>query len=84
MSLDNVLAVAGAARDHPLLLAGGLVFSVALMGLAANIVARLLTRHRWLVWVGLAIVLYVAVTMIHAGGLQVAHHLGVRVPGWLG
>jgi YjbE family integral membrane protein len=84
MSLDNVLAVAGAARDHPWLLAGGLVFSVALMGLAANLVARLLTRHRWLVWVGLVIVLYVALTMVHAGGLQVAHHMGMHVPAWLG
>ncbi|MGC9268799.1 YjbE family putative metal transport protein [Acidiphilium sp.] len=83
MSLDNVLAVAGAARDHPLLLAGGLVVSVALMGLAANLVARLLTRHRWLVWVGLAIVLYVAVMMIHSGGLQVAHHMGYQSPTWL-
>lgn len=83
MSLDNVLAVAGAARDHPALLAAGLVFSVALMGLAANLVAKLLTRHRWLVWIGLAIVLYVALTMIHAGGLQVATHFGYHVPGWL-
>jgi YjbE family integral membrane protein len=83
MSLDNVLAVAGAARNHPLLLAGGLVFSIALMGLAANLVAKLLTKHRWLVWVGLVIVLYVALTMIHGGGLQVAHHIGVHVPAWL-
>lgn len=83
MSLDNVLAVAGAARDHPALLAAGLMFSVALMGLAANLVAKLLTRHRWLVWIGLAIVLYVALTMIHGGGLQVATHFGYDVPGWL-
>jgi YjbE family integral membrane protein len=74
MSLDNVLAVAGAARSHPLLLAIGLVFSVALMGLAANLVAKLLNRFRWLAWVGLAIVLYVSLTMIHDGLLQVLHH----------
>ena len=76
MSLDNVLAVAGAARDHPVLLAGGLIFSVALMGFAANIVAKLLTRHRWLVWVGLIIVLYVALTMIYEGSMQIAARLG--------
>jgi YjbE family integral membrane protein len=77
MSLDNVLAVAGAARNHPLLLAAGLVVSVGLMGFAANIVARLLARHRWLVWVGLAIVLYVALAMIYGGSMQVAAHLGI-------
>lgn len=82
MSLDNVLAVAGAARDRPALLAAGLVVSVALMGVAANLVARLLTRHRWLVWVGLAIVLYVALDMIHAGINQVAFHMGYHVPAW--
>jgi len=74
MSLDNVLAVAGAARSHPVLLAVGLLFSVALMGLAASLVARLLERFRWLAWVGLAIVLYVSLTMIHDGLLQVLHH----------
>lgn len=77
MSLDNVLAVAGAARNHPALLAAGLVVSVGLMGLAANLVARLLTRHRWLVWVGLAIVLYVALAMIYGGSMQVASHFGI-------
>jgi YjbE family integral membrane protein len=76
MSLDNVLAVAGAARDHPILLAAGLIFSVALMGFAANVVARLLARHRWLVWVGLIIVLYVALTMIYEGFMQVVKHFG--------
>jgi predicted tellurium resistance membrane protein TerC len=75
MSLDNVLAVAGAARSHPVLLAVGLLFSVALMGLAASLVARLLERFRWLAWVGLAIVLYVSLTMIHDGLLQVMHHM---------
>jgi YjbE family integral membrane protein len=74
MSLDNVLAVAGAARGHPWLLAFGLIVSVALMGLAASLVAKLMARLPWLAWVGLAIVLYVAVMMIHEGGMQVFHH----------
>lgn len=74
MSLDNVLAVAGAARAHPVLLAIGLLVSVALMGLAAGLIARLLHRFRWLAWVGLAIVLYVSLTMIHDGSTQVLHH----------
>ena len=72
MSLDNVLAVAGAARNHPWLLACGLIVSIGLMGVAAQLVARLLARHRWLVWAGLAIVLYVALTMIWDGWVQVA------------
>jgi YjbE family integral membrane protein len=75
MSLDNVLAVAGAARAHPAVLAVGLVFSVALMGVAASLVARLLTRFRFLAWAGLAIVLYVSLSMIYAGGFEVLHHL---------
>ena len=75
MSLDNVLAVAGAARAHPLLLAIGLLVSVALMGIAASLVARLLQRFRWLAWVGLAVVLYVAVTMIYDGSFQVLNHM---------
>jgi YjbE family integral membrane protein len=75
MSLDNVLAVAGAAHGHPALLVIGLIVSVALMGFAAGLVARLLTRFRWLAWVGLAIVLYVSLTMIYQGSFQVAHHI---------
>jgi YjbE family integral membrane protein len=75
MSLDNVLAVAGAAHDHPAVLVLGLLVSVALMGVAANYVAKLLTRFRWLAWVGLGIVLYVSVTMIYEGSFQVVHHL---------
>lgn len=75
MSLDNVLAVAGAAREHPAVLAIGLLVSVALMGIAASLVARLLNRFRWLAWVGLAIVLYVSLTMIHDGSAQVWHYL---------
>ncbi|MDA8229897.1 MAG: YjbE family putative metal transport protein [Magnetospirillum sp.] len=68
MSLDNVLAVAGAAREHTWVLAAGLGLSVGLTGLAANLVARLLNRHRWLAYFGLAIVLYVSLRMIWDGG----------------
>jgi YjbE family integral membrane protein len=75
MSLDNVLAVAGAARQHPAVLALGLLVSVALMGVAANLVAKLLTKYRWLAWVGLAIVLYVSLTMIYQGSFQVIHRV---------
>ena len=67
MSLDNVLAVAGAAREHPIVLVSGLVLSIALMGVAANMVARLLQKHRWIGYVGLAIILYVAGEMIYRG-----------------
>lgn len=67
MSLDNVLAVAGAAREHMWVLVVGLGLSVALMGLAATLVARLLHKYRWIAYVGLAIILYVAVTMIVDG-----------------
>jgi YjbE family integral membrane protein len=67
MSLDNVLAVAGAAREHPYLLVFGLLLSVAMMGVAATFIARLLERHRWITYVGLAIVLYVAFDMIYRG-----------------
>jgi YjbE family integral membrane protein len=71
MSLDNVLAVAGAARDHPTVLIFGLALSIALMGLAATFIARLLERHRWLAYVGLAIILYVALEMIYRGSQEV-------------
>ncbi|MGH7013814.1 MAG: YjbE family putative metal transport protein [Stellaceae bacterium] len=72
MSLDNVLAVAGTARNHPWVLASGLVLSVALMAAASQILAKLLERHRWIAWLGLAIVAFVAVRMIVEGSLQVA------------
>jgi YjbE family integral membrane protein len=72
MSLDNVLAVAGAAREHPYILGFGLVLSIALMGIASNFIARLLDRHHWIAYVGLLIIAYVAVHMIWDGGLQVA------------
>jgi YjbE family integral membrane protein len=70
MSLDNVLAVAGAAREHPMVLVFGLLLSIALMGAAANMVARLLQRHRWIAYVGLAIILYVAGDMIYRGAAE--------------
>lgn len=67
MSLDNVLAVAGAARDHPGILIIGLIFAVALMGVAANIIAKYIERYRWIAWIGLIVILYVAGTMIYEG-----------------
>jgi YjbE family integral membrane protein len=67
MSLDNVLAVAGAARDHPGILIIGLILSVALMGVAANIIAKYIERFRWIAYIGLAVILYVAVKMIYDG-----------------
>src|SRR3546814_4570678 len=67
MSLDNVLAVAGAARDHPGILIIGLVLSVALMGLAANILAKYIERYRWIAYVGLLVIFYVAGKMIYEG-----------------
>ncbi len=70
MSLDNVLAVAGAAREHPLVLIIGLALSIALMGLAASMIARLLQRHRWIAYVGLAVILYVAAEMIYRGAIE--------------
>jgi YjbE family integral membrane protein len=77
MSVDNVLAVAGAAHGHPWVLVAGLTFSVVFMGAAAAMIARLLTRFRWIAWVGLLIVLRVAIEMILKGGLDVA---GVILP----
>jgi YjbE family integral membrane protein len=76
MSLDNVLAVAGAAREHPAVLVIGLVASIALMGIAASWIARLLHRFRWIGYVGLLIVLYVALHMIWEGHRQVVADLG--------
>src|SRR5215510_11368231 len=75
MSLDNVLAVPGAARDHPVALIFGLALSIVLMGVAASFIARLLNRHRWIAYVGLAIILYVAADMIWRGALEVCTHV---------
>jgi YjbE family integral membrane protein len=74
MSLDNVLAVAGAARGNFSILAAGLVVSVALMGVASEYIARLLARYPWLSWVGLAVVTFVALRMIYDGSMEVATH----------
>lgn len=74
MSLDNVLAVAGAAREHVWVLAIGLVLSIALMGIAAAMIAGLLRRYPWINYAGLIIVLYVALRMIWDGGHQIANH----------
>src|ERR1700754_1859005 len=76
MSLDNVLAVAGAAREHPWVLVFGLALSIALMGLAASFIAGLLQRFRWIAYIGLAVILYVAVEMIYRGWLEVWPHVG--------
>jgi YjbE family integral membrane protein len=70
MSLDNVLAVAGAAREHPIVLVFGLLLSIALMGVAADLIARSLQKRRWIAYVGLAIVLYVACEMIYLGAYE--------------
>ena len=72
MSLDNVLAVAGAAREHPYVLVFGLVLSVLLMGVAANFIARYIDRYRWIAWVGLLVILWVACKMIYEGAGHVA------------
>ena len=80
MSLDNVLAVAGAAREHPEILIFGLILSIALMGIAASFIARLLHKHRWIAWFGLAIILYVALDMVWRGWEEIAplmHGAGV-------
>ena len=79
MSLDNVLAVAGAAEGHTWVLVAGLTVSVVLMGMAAAAIATLLERHRWIAWAGLFIVLYIALKMIWDGGNAVFDTVG---PGW--
>src|SRR5690349_19434409 len=78
MSVDNVLLVASIARDEPALLFIGLSFSVLFMGLAANYVARLIQRYHWINYVGLAVILWVAVTMIYEGWVGGEHVLGLR------
>ena len=76
MSLDNVLAVAGVAREHAWVLIFGLALSVAFMGLAAAVIARLLGRFHWIAYVGLAIIFYVALRMIYEGGLELVEAAG--------
>jgi len=80
MSLDNVLAVAGAARDHPGILIIGLLLSVALMGLAANFIAKYIDRYRWIAWFGLVVILWVAGKMIYEGFVD--HEVGVLQYFW--
>ncbi len=75
MSLDNVLAVAGAARDHPNILVIGLVLSVLLMGLASNFIAKYIERYRWIAWFGLAVIVWVAAKMIWDGAHDVHPHI---------
>ncbi len=75
MSLDNVLAVAGAARDHLWVLVIGLAVSVVLMGVAATFIARILQKHRWIAWLGLLLILYIALKMMWDGGHQVLEAL---------
>ncbi|WP_130731686.1 YjbE family putative metal transport protein [Komagataeibacter xylinus] len=76
MSLDNVLAVAGAAGEHMGVLVSGLVISVVLMAVAASLIARLLERYKWISWVGLLVVLAVAIELIVKGGGEVWAHVG--------
>jgi YjbE family integral membrane protein len=75
MSLDNVLAVAGAAMDHPWILVFGLILSVILMGVAANYIARYIERYRWIAYLGLAVILWVACKMIWDGWHHVVPHI---------
>lgn len=79
MSLDNVLAVAGAAHEHPTVLIFGLALSIMLMGFAATFIARLLERHRWIAYIGLAMILFVAVEMIWRGGNEVWNASGAAI-----
>jgi YjbE family integral membrane protein len=80
MSLDNILAVAGAAMEHPVVLAFGLLFSIALMGVAASFIARILHRYRWIAYLGLAVILYVAIRMIYHGADALMGHTLPVIP----
>lgn len=71
MSIDNVLAIAGVSRDHPMLLIFGLSLSVAFMIFAATLIARLLKHYPWVAWLGIVLILYVAMIMIWEGGHEV-------------
>jgi YjbE family integral membrane protein len=81
MSLDNVLAVAGAAREHPGILVTGLVLSVILMGVASNMIAKYIERYRWIAWIGLAVIVWVACKMIWDGWHDVHPHF-MDLMGW--
>lgn len=78
MSLDNVLAIAGTARDHIWVPVAGLTLSVALMGAASHLVATRLERHRWIAWVGLAVIAFVSLRMIYDGSNEVILQFGRR------
>ncbi len=80
MSLDNILAVAGAARHHTLALSFGLILSVALMGIAASFIARLLNKYRWIAYLGLAVIFFVALRMIVDGASNIALFAGTGLP----
>ncbi|MEQ1549846.1 TerC family protein [Sphingorhabdus sp.] len=84
MSLDNVLAVAGAAKDHPGIMIVGLIFAVALMGIAANIIAKYIERYRWIAWIGLAVIVYVAGKMIYEGWIDPQLGLGKFIAPMIG
>lgn len=77
MSLDNVLAVAAASREHPYIMAFGLLLSVVLMGVAASYIARILDKHRWIGWAGLSLIVYVSLKMLWDGWPGVAQHVGL-------
>lgn len=80
MSLDNVLAVAGAAQHHLEALIFGLALSVILMGVASSFIAQLLNKHRWIAWVGLIVILYVAIRMVYEGADQLLGHTLPQIP----
>lgn len=84
MSLDNVLAVAGASKDHPGIMIVGLIFAVALMGIAANIIAQYIERYKWIAWVGMAVIVYVAGKMIYDGWTDPALGVGRYVYAMIG
>jgi YjbE family integral membrane protein len=84
MSLDNVLAVAGASKDHPGIMIVGLIFAVALMGVAANIIANYIERYKWIAWVGLIVIVYVAFKMIYDGWVDPQLGVGRYVYGLIG
>jgi YjbE family integral membrane protein len=81
MSLDNVLAVAGAAKEHPGIMIVGLIFAVGLMGIAANIIAQYIERYKWIAWVGMAVIVYVAAKMMYDGWIDPVVGVGRYVTG---
>jgi YjbE family integral membrane protein len=78
MSLDNVLAVAGAAKGHLWVLAVGLLLSIILMAIAASFIAKLLARYHWITWIGLAIILFVSVDMIWRGSIELQQYVAAQ------